>query len=225
MALPWRRLRARVVNMEIIESLDPNKPTLLLDADEVLLKFVEALEVHVLNHGHELRLTSFQILGNLFHKETNEQASSEKVKELIGSFFDECVDTIQAVEGAAEALIDLAKYFQIYVLTNVPAHCRARREENLAKQGIPFPVIANKGNKGKAVKAINDQTNSHTVFIDDLPPQHTSVANESAETHRIHFIADKRLQTMLPKAPDAHVRIDTWPELHQYLLKHVQEKR
>ena len=201
----------------LLETLNPERPILLLDADEVLLKFVETLEGHMLNHGFELRLTSFQISGNVYRQSTNELAEPTEVKKLIGSFFDECVDHVPVVNGAVDAIKELSDHYQVAVLTNVPSHCRERRRESLKTQGIDCPVIANKGDKGAAVKRFTEFTSSHTVFVDDLPPQHASVADVSPETHRIHFVADERLRTMIPQTEYSHARIDTWPELTDYL--------
>ncbi len=202
---------------DIIDSFDKNRPVLLLDADEVLLKFVETLEQHLLNNGFELRLTSFQITGNVYHYESDILAEPKKVQQLIGSFFDACVDDVPIVDGASDALNILSNHYQIAILTNVPSHCRSRREASLKKQGLNFPVIANKGNKGPTVKLFTDYTSKQTVFVDDLPPQHKSVAEASPDTHRVHFVADERLRPMLPHTEYSHTRIDTWPELHKYL--------
>ncbi|MCK0069557.1 hypothetical protein [Kordiimonas laminariae] len=201
----------------LLQTLNSEHPILLLDADEVLLKFVETLEGHMLNHGFELRLTSFQISGNVYHKATNKLADPLQVKKLIGSFFDECVDHVPVVDGAVDAIAELSEHFQVAVLTNVPSHCRERRENSLREQGIHCPVISNKGDKGAAVKRFTDFTSGRTVFVDDLPPQHASVAELSPDTHRVHFVADKRLRAMIPQTEYSHARIDTWPELTHYL--------
>lgn len=201
----------------LLETFDKEHPILLLDADEVLLKFVQSLESHMLNKGFELRLTSFQLSGNVYAKDTGEQARQTDVKQLIGSFFDECVDHVPVVDGAVSAIQYLSDHYQIAVLTNVPAHCRKRREASLKKQGITCPVIANSGAKGETVKLFTDFTQAPTVFVDDLPPQHASVAEVSPNTHRIHFVADERLRPLIPQTEHSHARIDTWPELSIYL--------
>jgi len=201
----------------ILAAIDPSKPVLLVDADEVLLRFVERLEKHILNQGFELRLTSFRLAGNIYHHDSNTVASPEQVKSLISSFFEECVDDVAPVPDAAEGLIKLSEYYQITVLSNVPKKHRERRATNLAAHGIDYPVIANKGDKGPIVKLFNEVTNKHTVFVDDLPPQHSSVAEHCPNSHKVHFVADKRLAAMIGKAPHADVRIDCWRKLTSHL--------
>lgn len=207
-----------MTNLESVASaLNPQQPLLIVDADEVLLRFVEHLEAFFPTEGYELRLTSFQLSGNIFHIETNEAASPAKVTELIGLFFTRCVDTVPAVSGAAEALQSLADQYEVVILTNVPHQFRARREAALHDLGFNYPVLSNAGEKGPAVKQLQSMNKSRSVFVDDLPPQIASVANHAPDTHLVHFVADHRLAAMIDKAPYAHVRIDQWALLRQHL--------
>ena len=207
--------------LDIKDGFSKDQPILLLDADEVLLRFVERLEQFLLTVGFELRLESFQLAGNIYNVETGEKAPGRDVGGLIAQFFDACAHDVPAVDHAADSLKELESHFQIAVLSNVPDHCRERRAESLKEMGIPYPVLANSGEKGPAVKEIADWSNAEVLFVDDLPPQLSSVAQHSPETYRVHFIADPRLAAMLGKAPDAHVRIDCWRELKDHLLTRI----
>lgn len=202
---------------KVSAALNPKKPLLIVDADEVLLRFVEHLEAFFPGEGYELRLTSFRLSGNIFHLGTNEVASPETVTDLIRLFFTKCVDTVPPVEGAAEALRSLSGHYEIVVLTNVPHQFRQRREAALNDLGFTYPVLSNAGEKGPAVKQLQAITEIHSVFVDDLPPQLASVATHAPDTHLVHFVADPRLAVLIEKAPEAHVRIDQWPLLQQHL--------
>ena len=208
---------------DILATIDRSRPILLVDADEVLLRFVERLATYFIAQGFELRLTSFQLAGNTYHIKTGHQAEPKEVKHLIAGFFEACVDDIAAVVGAADALKKLSVVFQVIILSNVPSNCRTRRMQSLSDQGMPYPVIANKGEKGPAVKAFADATDKITVFVDDLPPQHKSVKKECPKSHRVHFIADSRLAKMIDKASAANVRIDDWPRLTEHLLEMAKD--
>ena len=207
---------------DLIETLNPDHPLLIVDADEVLLRFAEHLEDYFTDEGYELRLDSFQITGNVYEQTSGRVASAETVKELIGSFFDKRVESVPPVTGAAEALSALAPKYQIAVLTNVPHHCRDRREQALKELGFDYPVLSNAGAKGPPIKELSAATSAMTAFVDDLPPHHTSVAEHAPDVHRIHFVADPRLAALIGKAPDAHTRIDTWCELEPYLRSLVR---
>lgn len=215
-----------MTNLENVAAVvNPDRPLLIVDADEVLLRFVEHLETFFLTEGFELRLTSFQLSGNIYELKSNQVAPPQKVKELIGSFFSNCVDTVPPVNGAASALENLSEQYDIVVLTNVPRACRARREAALRDMGFNYPVVSNAGEKGPAVKLLQATTLRHTAFVDDLPPQLASVANHAPGTHLVHFVADPRLAAMIDKAPDAHVRIDDWSLLQAHLSQLTNKSR
>ena len=82
---------------------------------------------------------------------------------------------------------------------------------------MPYPVIAGKGPKGPVVKDLLGDFSQTVVFIDDLPPNLTSVATETPQVKRLHFIADPRLAKLLPPARDAHRRIDDWPSAAEWI--------
>ena len=202
---------------EFVSSLPRGKPLLLLDADEVLLRFVERLEVHLRTVGYELRLRSFQLGGNIFSAETSLAAKPEEVKGLIAGFFDACAHDVPLVPGVKEALATLRDDYAIAVLSNIPDRCREARVQNLRDHGLDLPVLANRGEKGPAAAHIAARHEAPIVFVDDLPPQHKSVATHAPDVHRVHFVADPRLAAMIGKTEHAHARIDDWPSLTRYL--------
>ncbi|TNE63291.1 MAG: hypothetical protein EP335_09725 [Alphaproteobacteria bacterium] len=201
----------------VLAKIEPGRPLLILDADEVLLRFVERLEQHLNDNGFDLRLTSFRLSGNIFHRESGDRADLETCRGLIASFFDTCAHDVPAVEGAAETLAALSDRFQIVVLTNVPERSRMRRIESLRAQGIDYPLIANAGEKGPMARRLMDRAGAISVFVDDLPPQLLSVAEHAPDMHLVHFVADPRLGPLIEPAEAAHVRIDDWPRLGRHL--------
>ncbi len=97
------------------------------------------------------------------------------------------------------------------VLTNLIDEHQGARAEQLRAVGIDFPVICNQGGKGAPVaRLIAQYPPSMTVFIDDLPQHHASVAREAPDTWRLHMIAEPVLAARVPRAADAHARIDDW---------------
>lgn len=192
-------------------TLDPTRPLIICDADEVLLRFLAGLESFLERNGCYLDLASFRIHGNIKYQTTREAVPDEKVTKLIADFFASDTRHLEPVEGAAAALRELNARAQIVVLSNVPETSRDARIENLTLHGMPYPVIAGKGPKGPVVKSLLGDFRQTVVFIDDLPPNLASVATETPHVHRLHFIADPRLARLLGPAPDAHRRIDDWP--------------
>jgi hypothetical protein len=192
-------------------TLDPARPLIICDADEVLLRFLVGLEGFLERNDCYLDLTSFRIHGNVKHKTTREAVADEAVTKLISDFFATDTRHLRPVDGAAEALRQLSDRAQIVILSNLPEAARDARIENLIEHGMPYPVIAGKGPKGPVVKGLLGDFAQPVIFVDDLPPNLTSVATETPQVHRLHFIADPRLAKLLPPAPDAHRRIDDWP--------------
>ncbi len=203
-----------------IPELDPDRPLILSDADEVLLQFIYSFETFLKCEGYDISMTEFRLAGNI-RKRGNPEASTQKeVSDLLGMFFDTETENIPPVPGACDALKRLNEQAQILIISNVPKRVESRRRKALKDLGMAFPVLANSGAKGPAIAEIQAHMRAPVLFIDDLPPHHQSVAKAAPDVHRLHFIADPRLALLIGKAEHAHARIDTWPEATDYILQH-----
>jgi hypothetical protein len=186
------------------------RPLLICDADEVLVQFGAAFRTYVANRGWHLRFDSFALHGNVRSVETGTLADKETVSGLLADFFEDAVESCPAVPGAADALARISGRADVIILTNAPAAQRARREASLAKLGMAYPVFANDGLKGPRVAEMVADRGYPAAFVDDIPHHHTSVAEKAGHVHRLHLVADPELRLLLPKATDAHARIDDW---------------
>ena len=128
--------------------IDPDRPLIISDADEVLLKFMARLEHYLQTKGLWIDLTRFAISGNIKSIETNEPV---EVPNMIDDFFATQTLHIEAAPGAAQAINQLSEQAQIIILTNLPASEKQLRIDNLASHGINFPVVIGSGLKGPAV--------------------------------------------------------------------------
>ena len=187
------------------------------DADEVLLQFVRALESYLEEVGLYLDLKSFALTGNIKDGRTHEALEGTAVKRLLGEFFQHRVETVQPVEGAAEALAALARQAQIIVLSNIPLSGLEARRRGLRSHGMDYPVVANAGPKGGALALLTDLVSAPIFFLDDIPGNISSVAERAARVTRMHFVADPRLARLLEPAEDCHVRLDTWPDARAFI--------
>lgn len=202
-----------MMQLEALE-LDPGRPLIISDADEVLLKFMERVEVYLESIGLWIDLQNFGLTNNIKSCATNEPV---KVPTLIDDFFAAETPNIEAAEGAAASLASLSEKAQIMVLTNLPADHKQARIDNLKGHGMDYPVVVNSGLKGHAVKWLADKVNGPVFFLDDIPHNVNSVAEEAPDVHCIHFIADSRLQKLIGKADGATARFDTWVETHDWI--------
>ncbi|WP_310497231.1 HAD family hydrolase [Sandarakinorhabdus sp.] len=195
------------------------RPLIISDCDGVLLEFIAPFIAYLDSaHGLTLRLDSFALTGNVRHADGTPVAP-ERFPPLLDGFFTTHMNTQMPVPGAVHALATLARDCDIVVLTNIADHHAQVRTAELARLGMPFRVIGNHGPKGAPIKALLDEFQpSRAVFIDDLPPHHTSARGQVPHVHRLHMVAEHALRTLIPAAPDADARIDDWPDA----LVHIQ---
>lgn len=194
-----------------------HRPLLICDADGVLVHFIDAFEAYLNAGGYSISLTHFSLAGAITRNDTHAAASQNEMNTLIDDFFAQHVEQCPPVPGAAEALHALSHAVDILILTNIPEAQGARRAAALAQYGMPYPVLTNVGPKGPAVKALIGDRPGPVAFIDDLPPHHQSVAHTVPSVHRIHCVAEPRLQHLAPTAAYAHTRIDDWAQTLPYL--------
>ena len=69
-------------------SLNPNKPLLICDADEVILDFLGAFESYLLSHKLKFDLSTYSLFGNILSIDDNNPISKEDVIKHLENFFD-----------------------------------------------------------------------------------------------------------------------------------------
>lgn len=193
--------------------LDPRRPLVIVDVDEVLARFMLGLERFVGRHGYEMRITRFALFQSIFRLGEAEHVDMAAGMELFNRFFLEGADDLEPAEGAADALADLSTRAEVVILTNAPGHGREARSGWLKKHGFDYPLVVNSGLKGPAAAELAGRTALGSVFVDDLLPNLESVAQSAPAVARFQMVADERLRPMAPCAPDRHARIDEWPAL------------
>lgn len=175
---------------------------------------------HWLDEHHEIDFTvaSPEIFSSMRRRATGEAPSREEAWELLGGFFPREMNRQTLVPHAAEALAALAETADIVILTNLADECRNPRIEQLARFGIAHRVECNQGGKGDPVaRLVAEHGDPVTVFVDDLPVHHESVARHAPQVHRLHMIAEPELAPHIPPAPHAHARLDDWREARDWI--------
>ncbi|GGI90628.1 hypothetical protein GCM10007973_28710 [Polymorphobacter multimanifer] len=195
------------------------RPLIITDCDGVLVEFVRPFTDYLLaEHDLTLSLETFALAGNIRDAAGNVLPVAD-FPPLLQGFFTTHMPRQRAVAGAADSLAQLAGYCDVVVLTNIADIHADTRTGVLRQLGMPYRVISNQGGKGPAIRALLDEFQpSASVFIDDLPPNHSSAAKLAPDVHRLHMVAEHDLRHLIPAAPDAHARIDDWADA----LPHIE---
>ena len=156
--------------------LNPDRPLIISDADEVLLQFMRQFEIYLDRNDMWIDLSSFRLQGNIKYKGSDDAVDMTN-RNIIDDFFAAETLNFSPVEGAAEALNALSKEAQIIILTNLPLAQKSERQINLSKHGMDYPVIVGSGLKGPAVKSLAEKINAPLFFLDDIPHNINSATN------------------------------------------------
>jgi FMN phosphatase YigB (HAD superfamily) len=185
------------------------RPLIVVDADEVLLRFADGFDRFLRRRELFLDLTSYRLHGNVKRLDDRTALLDVEVTALLDEFRSD-LDWLEPVEAAQEVLTALGRRAGVVVLSNIAANQAAARTRNLAALGLDFPLVANSGPKGPAVKALAQRARAPTFFIDDIPQHLASSAESAPEVIRIHLIGDARLKALLPPCAQAHLYAEDW---------------
>ena len=195
------------------------KPLLICDCDEVLLHMVRHFGAWLdEEHAIDFPLDGGEFVKALKRRSDGSTLVGEEVWELLRGFFPAEMARQTLVPHAGEALAALSRQADIVILTNLHDECREPRRAQLATHGIEHRVECNQGGKGGPVaRLVEEYGNPVTVFVDDLPVHHESVARHAPQVHRLHMVAEPDIAPKIAPAPYAHARIDDWREARQWI--------
>lgn len=196
--------------------LDASRPLLIVDADEVLLRFAAGFDRFLAEQGCYLSNDRYLLLGNVFRQADNSPVPDTEITNFLEAFRDH-FDSLEAVSGAVEATAELSDLLEIVVLSNMTASHAPARLRNFASLGLGFPLIINSGLKGPAVKALAARSGNPAFFVDDIPRHLASAAEEAPDVFRIHLVGDARFKNARPFAEHAHLRADDWQETADFI--------
>ncbi len=192
--------------------VDPDRPLIISDADEVLFAFMAGFVEYLNNQKLVFDWASFALVGNIRRRDDNQPVGREEVRDHLDRFFAGHTEDMAPVPGAAAALRRLAERAQVVVLSNLPLDQLDARRRALARHDMDYPLIANIGAKGGVVAELARRAGAPAVFIDDIPRHHTSVKEAADHVWRLHFVAHPKLAALLEPAEDSHHRADDWTE-------------
>jgi hypothetical protein len=193
--------------------LDPTRPLVIVDVDEVLGHFLKSFVRFIDGEGLEFRLEQFALFENIYRPGESAPVPMADARSLFDNFFRTHHSAeMEPAPGAVEALQRLHRDAEIVVLSNAPRCAEPLRALWLRRIGLPHPLILNMGAKGPITAALASQSLGRSAFVDDQLANLDSVAEHSPQTATFQHVADERLRALAPRS-DRHVRIDDWREL------------
>jgi hypothetical protein len=199
-----------------LRGLTPGRPLVIADADEVLLMFVEGFDRFLKQRDLCLDLSTYRLHGNVKMRADNTSVLDVEVTALLEEFRQD-LDSLEAVDGARDALSSLSGSADIVVLSNIRLDQAAPRRRNLDAVGLCFPLISNSGPKGEAVGALAARAGRPVFFIADIPQHLASALKTVPDIRLVHMVGDERLKPILPRSDVAHLRAESWIEAAKYM--------
>ncbi|MEW4449702.1 HAD family hydrolase [Qipengyuania sp. JC766] len=206
------------------------RPLVICDCDEVLLRMVP----HFRDWLAETQGVTF-ILGKpdfseaMHWTQTGEPVAQKDMWRLLNLFFDTEMDRQDPIEGAVDAIAEIANHAEVVILTNLLDNRRDRRAQQLRAHGIDVEVYTNQGPKGPAIaKIIEDHAPTKAIFIDDLAQHHGSAAQEVPQVIRLHMCGEPEIAPHIQcgkEAGHAHARIDRWDEALPWILDQLADEK
>lgn len=204
--------------------LTPGRPLVIVDADEVVLRFAGGFDRFLRRQDLFLDLTSYRLHGNVKRTSDRTPVLDVEVTALLEEFRRD-LDGLEAVDGARETLAALGGEAGIVVLTNITPEQGAARARNLKALGFDFPLVANNGPKGPAVRQLANHAAATAFFIDDIPQQLASAAECAPDVMRIHLVGDDRLKGLLAPSSHANFYAKDWAAAGAYILELIKKAR
>ncbi|MGZ0189814.1 MAG: hypothetical protein ACKVH0_17720 [Alphaproteobacteria bacterium] len=206
--------RERAESLVEAIDIDPQRPLLIVDADEVLFHFMAAFLEFIESKGHAFIFRSYALTGNVLAHTDGPPLERDAVTALLQGFFAVRTRDIPPDPEAAPALARMAlDGIQTVVLSNVPSAAADDRRIALAAAGISVPLAPWSGPKGEAVKALAAKTQKGAAFVDDIAHHHESVAEIAPDVYRLHYVTHPELRRLLGTVEAAHDQGDDWPAL------------
>lgn len=204
-----------------LADLTPGRPLVITDADGVVLQFVAGFERYLARHGLYLDLTSYRLHGNIKRQDDHTPVLDVEATVLIEDFRAE-LDSLEAVEGAREALAEISRVADVVVLSNVSETQAPARRRNLLSLRMDYPLVINQGSKAPAVKALAARAGAKSFFIDDVPSHLADAAIAAPDVYLIHLAENARLRELIALSFRAHCYATGWHEAKSFILEQLQ---
>ncbi len=198
-----------------------DRPLIVCDVDEVVLEFVDPLNAFLGANGHELLPRSFRLTGNIVSTRDGSEASAERVRDLLESFFANQLDWQVPAKGVSGALNSLSEVADILFLTAMPPRHYDVRRTLLDRHDMRFPLVATEAAKGPLIRELHDGRPHPLIFVDDMVYNLLSVREHAPDAQVLHYMANETFRAMAPHPGDDVIQARTWPDIERLVKDHI----
>ncbi|WP_184453493.1 hypothetical protein [Rhizobium aethiopicum] len=196
------------------------RPLIVCDVDDVVLRFIDPFQLFLQSLGHEFLPRSFRLHGNIVSKADGTEIEGRQVSRLIEDFFEAQELWQTPVDRVVETLGRLSQDADILFLTAMPPRFQDQRRRLLDSAGLLFPLLASEQPKGPIVHALHASRSFPVAFIDDMAHNLHSVREHMADCLLIHLMPDSPVHRFAPAAADDITRATDWAHAAELIAAH-----
>nr|WP_208601673.1 hypothetical protein [Rhizobium aethiopicum] len=200
----------RVRELDISHIRLGERPLIVCDVDDVVLRFIDPFQLFLQSLGHEFLPRSFRLHGNIVSKADGTEIEGQQVGRLIDDFFEAQELWQTPIDRVVETLGRLSQAADILFLTAMPPRFQDQRRRLLDSAGLLFPLLASEQPKGPIVHALHASRSFPVAFIDDMAHNLHSVRDHVADCLLIHLMPDSPVHRFAPAAADDITRATDW---------------
>src|SRR4051794_3073798 len=167
--------------------LDADRPVVICDVDDVVMRSLPAFENYIAALGLEIDSGRFAVSGNIRKRDTGEVLARDEIRVLRRKFLRDCILELEPVPSAAEWLQRISAHADVVMLSNMPLEFADQRRKSLMCHGMAYPLIVNFGAKGPPAVSIAGMRRA--VFIDNREVHMASVYEALPHVHLVQFLA------------------------------------
>ena len=197
-----------------------HRPLIVIDVDEVVLAFVDALEAWLGARELHLARDGFALNGNV-RRTDGEAVTTVELRSLLHGFFDEAAHDMAPLPGAIDGIASFSPAADVVFLSNLPAAAAVARRTNLDALGLRHALIVNEGPKGPALARLVAGMAAPVVFMDDSPSNIASARAAVPAATLVHFVADAGFRATLTPGPDIALFTGDWDEAARFVTDNI----
>ncbi|NVK29910.1 MAG: hypothetical protein HWE20_02815 [Gammaproteobacteria bacterium] len=199
----------------ILEELDPTKPIIACDVDEVICPTAQQFRNYLAKYGYQYRVTDPWFQNWVIQTPDGRQMTREEIDRELKRWFFEIAKDQTIYPESAPTLRKWQQHAEVIILTNLWETHAALRDEALTAQGITQPIAYWQGNKTPALALIAKRHRA-VAFVDDNV-RHVNTVRETLPSIEVdHFIADPEIRA-LAEQTKAQASSNTWEALDKHL--------